>query len=242
MKYFVLFNKWQSARAGRMIRHSHEHRLQGSIEQQRAFSFSRGAGGDGSENHQNSSSSNRRPFPNRIRSENPYEILGIQKNATYDEARRRFVELALRHHPDTSVSSTDDDKDKSMKDFIRFRQAFEALREGKDGMIYTRGEEDESSLWSSDEEFNAWFYEETGHADIMFCMDIKTRKEVIDVVNNQAQGGLDRGGMWEMARKMAEQEEMLKHQKRRFKNATVGLESSSSSSRTDSNAVQQRRK
>ena len=207
----------------------------------KAFSFS--SGRDGSDNH------HRRPFPHKVRSDNPYEVLGIHKSATYDEAKRRFFELALQHHPDTSKSNnpnssnnTNEDRDKNMKEFIRFRQAFEALREGKDGTIYTSDEED-GSLWSSDEEFNAWFYEETGHADIMFRMDIKTRKEVIDVFKNQAQGGLDRGGIWEMARKMAEQEEMLRDQKRKFKNPTIGLESSSSSTEQNASSnVRRRRK
>jgi hypothetical protein len=53
---------------------------------------------------------------------------------------------------------------------------------------------------------------------------------------------LDRGGMWEMARKMAEQEEMLKDQKRKFKNPTIGLESSSSSEVQNSSNVRRRRK
>jgi curved DNA-binding protein CbpA len=232
--------RWQQTRRtleyAKVLPPLHEREHHGR--QQRAFSFSSGSAG--SDNHQ------RRPFPHQIRSDNPYEVLGIHKSATYDEAKRRFFELALQHHPDTSKSidpnnNTNDDRDKNVKAFIRFRQAFEALREGKDGMIYTSDEED-GSLWSSDEEFNAWFYEETGHSDIMFRMDIQTRKEVIDVVNNQAQGGLDRGGMWEMARKMAEQEEMLKDQKRKFKNPTIGLESSSSSELQNSSNVRRRRK
>jgi hypothetical protein len=134
--------------------------------------------------------------------------LGIHKSATYQQVKRRFVELALEHHPDKVESSKD--KHKNKEHFIKFRQAFEALKEGQDGMVFMR--EKEEHLWTSDEEFNAWFYEETGHSDVMFRMDMKTRKEVIDVVNSQSQGGLDRGGMWEMARKMADQEKMLKDQ------------------------------
>ena len=40
--------------------------------------------------------------------------------------------------------------------------------------------------------------------------------------NAQAQGGLDRGGIWEMARRMAEEEEILKENKNKIKR-TVGL-------------------
>ncbi|KAL3926429.1 MAG: hypothetical protein SGARI_005613 [Bacillariaceae sp.] len=71
-------------------------------------------------------------------------------------------------------------------------------------------------------------------------MDIQTRKEVIDM-SSQAQGGLDRGGMWEMARKMAEQEEMLKDQKRKFKKGAIGLEESSVSDSKTSTRRRRRR-
>jgi hypothetical protein len=92
------------------------------------------------------------------------------------------------------------------------------------------------STWS-DEEFNAWYHEETGHSDLMFRMDMKTRREVIDVVNEQAQGGLDRGGMWEMARKMAEEERFLKENKNKIERK-VGLEQQSASN----SSLQRRRR
>jgi DnaJ domain len=154
--------------------------------------------------------------------------LGIHKTATYQEVKRRFVELALKHHPD---KVDDGNKQKNMEQFVKFRQAFEALREDGNGMTTTNDDDiSSSSMWSSDEEFNAWFYEQTGHADIMFSMDMKTRKEVIDVVHSHAQGGLDRGGMWEMARTMAEQQELLKQQKQKFQKTALGLPGSSDSS------------
>ncbi|KAG7363221.1 chaperone protein DnaJ [Nitzschia inconspicua] len=207
-------------------------------QQQRYRLFAAGSNSSTHDNNNNASNNNnnnhqhrRRTFPHHtVRAENPFEILGIQNTATYQQVKRRFVELALQHHPDKVKD--DDDKEQNMEKFVRFRQAFEALRDDGNGMATTRdnSKDDESSLWSSDEEFNAWFYEETGHSDIMFRMDISTRKEVIDVVHNQAQGGLDRGGMWEMARKMAEQEELLKDKKRNFKKTPLGLEGSGNSS------------
>lgn len=157
--------------------------------------------------------------------DNPFEVLGIPKSATYSEAKQRFLQLALKHHPDHAATKEGDEpseqaKSKMADDFIRLRKAFESLKETMDGDI-AQVEEGESS-WT-DEEFNAWYYEETGHSDLMFRMDMKTRREVIDVVKNaQAQGGLDRGGIWEMARRMAEEEEILKENKNKIKR-TVGL-------------------
>lgn len=58
-----------------------------------------------------------------------------------------------------------------------------------------------------DSSFNDWFYQETG-TSLSFYMDSATRKEVADVVtSNMSPGGLDRGGMWEMARMIAREEE-----------------------------------
>jgi hypothetical protein len=229
------------------------------------FSSDKHSHGSGTKNTNNSGRNNhhqkdshRRLFSHfkvNVRAESPFEILGVDQTATYQEVKRRFVELALQHHPDTTNTvknnndninddcSYQDDKHKSMEQFIRFRKAFEALKEDVNGIVSTRrhdDDSDESLLWSSDEEFNAWFYEETGHADIMFRMDMQTRKEVINVVQSQAQGGLDRGGMWEMARKMAEQEEMLKGQKHKYPKTFVRLETGTSVS--PSSSVRRKRK
>ncbi|KAL3919908.1 MAG: hypothetical protein SGARI_007082, partial [Bacillariaceae sp.] len=178
--------------------------------------FSSSSSSTNDDNNQNSF-----PHPN-IRAENPFDILGVHKTATYQQVKRRFVELALEHHPDKAKGS--DAKQQNQEYFVKFRQAFEALRQGQDGSVVREEWGNDACTWTSDEEFNAWFYEETGHSDIMFQMDMTKRKQVIDVVNNQAQGGLDRGGMWEMARKMAEQEEILKHQKQKFKKGDVKIE------------------
>ena len=153
----------------------------------------------------------------QVNENNPFEVLGIPKASSYQEVKRRFVELALRHHPDAS-----DDSDSS--EFVRIRQAFESIRETENGMA-SLATEGESSRWS-DEEFQAWFYEETGHQDILFRMDVATRKEVVEIANTQAQGGLDRGGMWEMARAMAEQEKNMSKKKGEF-SGSIGIESDS---------------
>ena len=169
-------------------------------------------------------------FP-KIEETNPFDILGIPKSSSYKHVKQRFVELALKYHPD--VAKKDEETD--VEEFIRLRKAFEMIRESEDGGARLKVEGETNSM--SDTEFQAWFYEETGHHDVMFKMDINTRKEVIDVVKNQSQGGLDKGGMWEMARTMAEQEESLKQKKLKFGKARVGVESSS-----ESNARRRRKK
>jgi hypothetical protein len=50
-----------------------------------------------------------------------------------------------------------------------------------------------------------WYVHETGGDDLSFgfAMTDATRQEVADVHWTMGQGGLDRGGMWEMARQLA---------------------------------------
>ena len=182
-----------------------------------------------------------------VSSENPYEILGVPNTATYAEAKTAFLKLAMRHHPDTTVSNTTDvddeeERKRGMEAFVRYRQAFERIRETESGGSAIVGEGDEGSAqqqqWT-DEEFIAWYYEEKGrHSGSNVRLDMKTRQEVIDVVNKSSQGGLDRGGIWEWARRLAEEDKMLKENKKNFKR-TVGI---GAKSETTSNLRRRRRK
>lgn len=176
--------------------------------------------------------------PQKIHKENPFEILGISKTSTYEAVKRRFLELALETHPDVvhkQQPADDGKKDTSkdspkrlVEDFVKLRQAFEAIRENSDGTSRLAGDS-EASSWS-DESFQAWFHNETGHSDVMFTMDLQTRKEVAEVASTQAQGGLDKGGMWEMARAMAEQQKNIGNLKKKHAgNQTQRVEAGSSS-------------
>lgn len=176
-----------------------------------------------------------RKYPT-IHETNPFDILGIPKVATYREVKRRFVELALQHHPDLNANG-------DSTEFLRFRQAFEMIRESQDGtaQICNSGEDKGYTSWSSDQEFLAWFHEETGHQDVLFRMDLATRREVIDMAKSQSQGGLDRGGMWEMARAMAEQEESLRKTKKDYQ-GTIGISTPNSLSESDEESAKSPRR
>lgn len=184
-----------------------------------------------------SSGNNNIRFP-EIHGDNPFDILGIPKNSSYESVKRRFIELAMKTHPDISSDSDEDEDPGSAENFIHLRQAFEAISEASDGSAKIVGNKKQSS-WS-DDNFKAWFFEETGHQDIMFTMDLATRKEVVNMVETQSQGGLDKGGMWEMARNMAEQEKSLKNQKQNHAKTPVGLKAGTQG--TASSARRRRRR
>jgi DnaJ domain len=127
-----------------------------------------------------------------------YEVLGIPRNSSPETVKRAFLQLALRHHPDVSTGKGRGDgiAENSADQFVKVRHAFEriqaasATRRKADG-----GNNDEtlSSSWFTEEEFDAWFYDETGQR-----MDASMRREVMQVYRS----GLTRteyGAVWEIA-------------------------------------------
>ena len=80
--------------------------------------------------------------------------------------------------------------------------------EDEDGMAVLRPtseKDDGESFWRDDREFDSWFKEETGHhAPFMFEMDIETMREVAEMTESNEGGGLDRGGMWHLAKMVSQ--------------------------------------
>lgn len=134
----------------------------------------------------------------RYKSSSPFSILGLTESTRpkYSDVKAAFVTLALEHHPDRTGGNADD--------FLKVRRAFESIRELTDGSCTVS--EDDDLEWS-DDSLSGWFFQETGQG-LSFHMDSSTRKEVTEVVANMSQSGLDKGGMWDMARMIAREEEL----------------------------------
>ena len=110
----------------------------------------------------------------------------------------------MRHHPDVAGEEDPDEKNKSAEKFMRARKAFDSIVEVHDGMSALREDvEADKNLndMMSDEEFDSWFLNETGHSNpFNFDIDPKTMREVADMTEKMG-GGLDRdGGMWHLAK------------------------------------------
>jgi DnaJ domain len=148
--------------------------------------------------------------------ENPYRILNIPINSSYETVKAAFLKAALRHHPDHSKASDG-------AEFVRIRGAFEAIvsyQNNKNNQMnsseqgsqskygWTKAEE-KPPVWKSDAEFQEWFKHATGE-HLSFDMNHETRQEVIHVYRTMSSGGKDKGGYWEMARQLAEREETFR--------------------------------
>lgn len=137
--------------------------------------------------------------------DNPYRVLNVPINSTYETVKAAFLKAALQHHPDHS-------KEPDTTAFLRVRQAFEAIayvsrsQDGDDGGADTAGKRKPS--WKSDAEFQEWFRANTGEF-LSFEMNHQTRQEVIRVYRTMSSGGRDKGGYWEMARLLAEREDAV---------------------------------
>ena len=58
---------------------------------------------------------------------NPYQVLGVAQNASDKEIKRRYLELAKKHHPDARADSVKGDA--SEKQFVEITNAYAILRD-----------------------------------------------------------------------------------------------------------------
>jgi curved DNA-binding protein CbpA len=147
-----------------------------------------------------------------------HSTLGIQVGSPLDEARRAFVRLALQWHPDKIPSSPalppppkDLQPAARHDEFVKVRSAYETIRAEHERR--RQGDASSSSSSSSSSEspasfgrdaLRSWYFRETGEElSAGFAMEDATRREVAHVHATLAPGGLDRGGMWELARQLA---------------------------------------
>lgn len=112
--------------------------------------------------------------------------------------------------PSRSTGRNDDSSDSSAAaKFIQLRKAFESIEEAEDGSAvsgsfkFGRRDSGRGGLMS-EEEFEAWFHAETGHT-VPYChsslrhIDPAVLRETAEKTEGMSPGGLDRGGMWQLA-------------------------------------------
>jgi len=151
----------------------------------------------------------------------PFSILKLPREGTpYSSVKKTFLKIAMKYHPDVldtqlqNQEMTPKERDKLQKEgmdiFLQCRAAFEAIVALPCGTAASRLEvEAQKEMFGeemTDEEFDAWFMDETGHnTPFQVDLDPKTMREVAEM-NETVGGGLDRdGGMWTLARMVSGQ-------------------------------------
>lgn len=132
----------------------------------------------------------------------PFRILNIPKDSKYSHAKKSFLKIAMKHHPDTVGNDCQETRAKSQAIFMKCRTALESLEECPNtGVALLKAEADKRRTMSN-EEFDSWFEEKTGHQNpFQFDLDPKVMREVANM-HSEMEGshGLDRdGGMWHLA-------------------------------------------
>jgi len=116
------------------------------------------------------------------------ELLGCDASSGRDDVRDAFYELAKKHHPDRNPDG--------LEYFKKLVAAFEDARSGADA----------AAAAAEDDEF-----EMTGAAADPLAVFLRVEAEraaelrrELTAANALSAGGLDKGGMWELARQVAE--------------------------------------
>lgn len=148
-----------------------------------------------------SSSKKRKKQINAAKEEDPFVVLGVSRAESYTAIKRTFLQIAMKHHPDTTAAARTDaaEREAHKNVFVAARKAFEAIVAGPDGLAILKTE---AADYVQEEDLDQWFKSETGY-DMPF-MDAATMKEVAEMTETVG-GGLDRdGGMWTLARMVAD--------------------------------------
>ncbi|KAL7508346.1 hypothetical protein ACHAXN_005431 [Cyclotella atomus] len=133
----------------------------------------------------------------------PFRTLKIPKDSSFAHAKKSFLKIAMKHHPDTFSQDDSEEKRKKSQDiFMRCRSALESLVECESTGVALLRTEVEEARTMSNEEFDSWFEQETGkQSPFALNIDAATMREVASMHEDmEGSHGLDRdGGMWHLA-------------------------------------------
>jgi hypothetical protein len=163
-------------------------------------------------------------------SNNPFDVLGIPKSSSFDTVKRRFIELALQHHPDTSESG------KANADyFVRIRQSFELIRKGNGG-----GDDEDSSppfeQWT-ESDFLQWFHQQTG-----IKLSSSQRRALAEIHRSRIPGGKYDGPSWELARRLVDEQDAFFRQMQKGGPPPNKESSNSKSESVDTSSLRRKRR
>jgi hypothetical protein len=148
--------------------------------------------------------------------------------------KHTFLQAALIYHPDRPNTG-------NTKIFISIRNAFEQIyfnSNNNDTNQSNTNKTRQQKKWTNDNEYNIWFQNEikSNSQYLHFTINEQQQNELITVHTTLQQGGLDKGGYWEMARYISQQNNIVQEEfvnKQKQQNECNNNSSSSSSKQSD---------
>eukprot|EP00980_Cylindrotheca_fusiformis_P003766 scaffold834_cov123-Cylindrotheca_fusiformis.AAC.13 len=177
---------------------------------------------------------------------NPYRILGLPPNASYPTIQKKFLQLAMEHHPDTRSSSlSSSSKSNCNSEFVQIRSAFEQLRKEhirqqmRPTKDYNDNDDDDgnSAEVLTEEDFLDWFHQLTG-----VRLTSEQRREMILLYWNQHQRNGDgqqgsHGHSWDLARRLVYFQDVFLRNMERSNGSARGTAEKDPRGRSDSSTT-----
>ena len=124
----------------------------------------------------------------------PFRTLNIPQDAKYADAKKSFLKIAMKHHPDTLGNQSEEERQKSQRIFLRCRAAYESLVRCEATGKCLVGSKVEKVKKMSDEDFDEWFEKETGLKNTFeLQLDPEVMREVAPMHDDAALKGTDGG-------------------------------------------------
>src|SRR5690242_13304338 len=121
---------------------------------------------------------------------NPYEVLGVTKDASEDDIRRAYRKLAKRHHPDLNPGNKE-----AEARFKEIAAAYDLLSDRDKRARYDRGEIDESGA-ERPERAHHWYrdFAEGAPGARYHAAEGVAPEDLDDILGAFVRGGRGRGG------------------------------------------------
>jgi curved DNA-binding protein CbpA len=135
-----------------------------------------------------------------ISANNPFRVLGLPPNASFPTVRKKFLKLAMKHHPDTK-SSIESNAKSDVEIFVLVRSAFEQIRkEHNRQQLKPMDDEYDVENVFTEEDFLDWFHQMSG-----VRLTSEQRREMVHLYwkQHQRNGGREsHGHSWDLARRL----------------------------------------
>jgi curved DNA-binding protein CbpA len=176
---------------------------------------------------------------------NPFRVLGLPPNVSFPTVQKKFLKLAMKHHPDTK-SSIESNAKSDTETFVLIRSAFEQLRkEHNRQQLEPRDDKYDAEDVFTEEDFLDWFHQLTG-----VRLTSEQRREMVHLYWKEYQpngGRQSHDHSWDLARRLVSLQDVFFRNREKPRTTRVQDDSNNNSEKEEttirsSNSINLRRK